>query len=109
VLSAFNLTWPTANGMLTQVNLGSNVVYTTDLNPPSARLNAAQMAAESTDAKRTLATGASGVLKMTFVGNVNTTLSNYTGSFTFGGCTITLRYRARVTSVRTPWGSGSTA
>jgi hypothetical protein len=90
VLSAFNLTWPIANGKLAQINLGSNVVYTTDINPPTATLNAAQLLAESTDAKRTIPSGTSSALKMTFQNNVDKTRP-YTGSFTFGGCTLTLQ------------------
>jgi len=90
VLSAFNLTWPAANGKLAQINLGSNVVYTTDINAPSANLTAAQLSNGSADAKRTLPTGTSSALKMTFQNNVDKTRP-YTGSFTFGGCTLTLQ------------------
>jgi hypothetical protein len=91
VLSAFALTWPSANGKLTQINLDGDVVYTTpDILAPSADLDATELAAASTAAKRTIAKGTSDVLKMTFQSNVNKTLSNYTGSFTFGGCTLTL-------------------
>ena len=90
VLSAFQLTWPTSNGKLVQINLDGDVVYAPDITAPSANLTTAQLAAASTDAKRTIQAGTSDVLKMTFQNNVNPALSNYTGSFTFGGCTLKL-------------------
>jgi len=88
ILSGFQLAWPTANGKLTQINLGSNAIYTPDLNPPSVTLTQAQLQAQSTDLKRTVPGATSLVLKLTFGSNANTNMANYHGTFTFGACAI---------------------
>jgi hypothetical protein len=90
VLTGFALTWPSTNGKLMDIKLDRDAVYTKDLPAPSATLTTAQLAAASTDAKRTIKKGESDVLKMTFEKDVNKTLTQYTAGFTFGLCTLTL-------------------
>jgi hypothetical protein len=90
VFTRFQMTWPGANGKLTQINLDADVVYTTpDISGGTADLTTALVAAPV--AKRTIQAGTSDVFKVTFEKNVDKTLSHYTGSFTFGGCTLPLR------------------
>ena len=93
VLSDFQLTWKAALGKLIQINLDGDVVYTTpDIAAPSAHLDATALAAASTAAKRTIQAGTSDVLKVDFQNDVikNGPLSDFTGSFTFAGCTLTI-------------------
>jgi len=91
VLSDFQLTWPASIGKLIQVNLDGDVVYTTpDIPATSAHLTSAQLAAASSATKRTIQKGTSDVLKVDFEKDVTKILTDYTGSFTFGGCTLKL-------------------
>jgi len=82
------LNWPTANGKLMKILIGTNVVYDVpDLPPPSATIATAQLVADAT--KRTLAAGGSAVITLQFEKNADTNASNYSGTFSFGGCSVT--------------------
>jgi hypothetical protein len=88
-LTAFSLQWPKTNGKLLQVKLGRDVVYDQpDLAPPTADVTTAQLVADRK--KRTIGHRKSDVLHLVFQKNVNTNLTRYNGTLTFGNCVLTI-------------------
>lgn len=89
-LSDVQLTWPAAiNGLLKQVKLDGDVVYDNpDIGGGSAHLTLAQLVADAN--KRKLQHNSSDVLTFIFEHNADTNLANYTGTFAFGNCVITI-------------------
>ena len=91
VLTSLKLSWPAANGKLTQIKFDNDVVYETDISGTSVTLTAAQLAAASTTAKRTIAKGTSDVLTLVFENNVNKDMALYTGTAGFDEkCEVTI-------------------
>jgi hypothetical protein len=93
ILTAVNLTWPSANGKLMQVKLDGNIVYDSpDILPPSANLTTAQLVADPN--KRTIKGGLSPapnhVIHFVFEKNVDTNAAHYSGTLTFSSCVLTV-------------------
>lgn len=84
VLSALTLTWPAANGKLTQVKLGADVIYADpDVAAPSVSLTSGDFVSDL--GKRTIAPGTTGTLRLDFEFNVDTDPAHYSGGLvTFG-------------------------
>jgi xanthine dehydrogenase iron-sulfur cluster and FAD-binding subunit A len=80
VLTGLSITWPQAtNGNLTKITLGGTTIYNTSTGGGSLTTSSLL----GSTAQRTIAAGASQTLTFTFMNNVDTTPSNYTGSATF--------------------------
>jgi uncharacterized repeat protein (TIGR01451 family) len=80
------LNWPTANGKLNKILIGSNVIYDTpDLPAPSATITTFA----GNVANRTIAAGGSAVITLQFEKNADTNPGNYSGTFSFGNCPVT--------------------
>jgi uncharacterized repeat protein (TIGR01451 family) len=89
-LSKIVFNWPTVNGTLQTIKLGSAQIYGgggfPPLNPPSATITTFA----GTAAQRTLAAGASAVITIQFHSNADTNDAHYNGTFTFGNCPVTI-------------------
>src|SRR5262249_45008610 len=85
-LTQVSLNWPPINGKLMKILLGANVVYDTpDLPPPSASITTFA----GSVANRTIAAGGTDVITLQFEKNADTNPANYSGTFSFGNCSVT--------------------
>ena len=79
-LTALSITWPQAtNGNLNFIKMGGTTIYST----PTGGGSLTTSSLLGSTFQRTIAAGASQTLTFTFMNNVDTTPSNYTGSATF--------------------------
>jgi hypothetical protein len=88
ILSALRLTWPSANGMLVQVKLDSDVVYSTPAIAWSATGvtlgDGGSQPLVATVSNRTISKGTSDVLYLTFQNSVVTDRTKYSATTWFG-------------------------
>ena len=92
-LSGLTITWPqAANGNLVQVKLGPNVLYSTSTGGGSLTLTAAQLPSDQNKLKIPKGGPGGGHADLTFVfqNNASTTLSQYTGTASFGASNLTI-------------------
>ena len=89
-LSDVQINWPSAiNGLLKQVKLDGDVVYDNpDIGGGSAHLTTADLVADPN--KRKLQHNSSDVLTFIFASNADANLANYSGTFAFGNCIVTI-------------------
>lgn len=89
ILSGFDFNWPASLGRLKQVKFDSDIVYTAPALYAPAHVVAAQLVADLN--KRTIKHGASDVIHLMFENKTTgTVLGDYSGSFVFGGCTVSI-------------------
>jgi uncharacterized repeat protein (TIGR01451 family) len=89
IVTGVQVSWPASNGKLVQVKLDGDVIYDNpDLDPPSANLTLAQLVADQN--KRKIGHGSSDVLAFIFQNNASPTLSDYTGTLSTSGFSLTI-------------------